>query len=44
MKDCLVKESKELAKQAVMFLMDGYRRGKVDFDKDELVRLFEYIV
>jgi hypothetical protein len=27
-----------------MFLMDGYRRGKVDFDKDELVRLFEYIV
>jgi len=44
MKDCLVKESKELGKKAVIFLMDGYRRGKVDFDKDEIVRLFEYIV
>jgi len=43
-KDNAIPESKELAKKAVMFLMDGYRRGKVDFDKDEIVRLFEYIV
>lgn len=44
MKDVSKLESKELVKNAVMFLIDGYKRGKLELDKDEIVRLFGYIM
>lgn len=44
MKDVSKLESKELVKNAVMFLMDGYKKGKLELNKDEIVRLFSYVI
>lgn len=32
-----------LIKQAVSYVMNGYKTGKIDLNKEEIVRLFEYI-
>jgi hypothetical protein len=37
-------ECKELVKRAIMYVMDGYKRGKMDMNKDEIVRCFEAIM
>jgi len=44
MKDISILENNELVKNAVIFLMDGYKRGKLELDKDEIVRLFSYVI
>ena len=42
-KDKHILESNILAKNAVMFLINGYKKGKVELNKDEIVKLFSYI-
>ena len=38
------KECKELVKYAVMYLMDGYKKGQLELSKEEIFRLFEYVI
>lgn len=37
-------ECKELVSQAVMYLMDGYKKGKLELSKEDIFRLFEYVI
>jgi len=37
-------ECKELVSHAVMYLMDGYKKGKLELSKEDIFRLFEYVI